>query len=74
MLARFLAIHQGNPCRLEKEIYEYPLPVWTDVAGSKVSSLDFFRALGELATIYRHTLHNRAFSPQAQSPERSQHE
>jgi dolichyl-phosphate beta-glucosyltransferase len=53
ILARFLALQNGNPKQLEKEIYEYPLPVWTDVAGSKVSSLDFFKAFGELATIYR---------------------
>lgn len=56
ILARFLAIHSGQPRRLEKEIYEYPLPEWTDVAGSKVGSLAFFRAFGELATIYRRHL------------------
>ena len=52
ILARFLALHKGDPLPLRNEIYEYPLPVWTDVAGSKVGSLDFFRALGELAGIY----------------------
>jgi dolichyl-phosphate beta-glucosyltransferase len=56
ILARFLAIDNGDSRRLGNEIYEYPLPVWTDVAGSKVGSLDFFRALGELATIYRRHL------------------
>jgi hypothetical protein len=34
-------------------IYEFPLPEWTDVAGSKVGSLDFIKAFGELVTIYR---------------------
>ncbi len=52
ILARFLALRRHNPQSLRDEIYEYPLPAWTDVAGSKVSSLDFFRALGELAGIY----------------------
>jgi glycosyltransferase involved in cell wall biosynthesis len=56
ILARFLALHQGDSRPLGNEIYEFPLPVWTDVAGSKVSSLDFFRAFGELATIYRRHL------------------
>lgn len=64
MLARFLVLHDGNVARFEEEIYEYPLPVWTDVAGSKVRSMDFFKAVGELATIYRRTLHGRAFSRQ----------
>lgn len=58
ILARFLALHKGDRHPLREEIYEYPLPVWTDVAGSKVSSLDFFRAFGELAAIYfRHLAH-----------------
>lgn len=52
ILARFLALHKGDRHPLRNEIYEYPLPVWTDVAGSKVGSLDFFRAFGELAAIY----------------------
>lgn len=52
ILARFLALHKGDTHPLRNEIYEYPLPVWTDVAGSKVGSLDFFRAFGELAAIY----------------------
>jgi dolichyl-phosphate beta-glucosyltransferase len=63
MLARFLAIHAGNARQLEKEACEFPLPEWTDVAGSKVSSMDFFKAVGELTTIYRRTLHDEAFSP-----------
>jgi glycosyltransferase involved in cell wall biosynthesis len=52
ILARFLALHKGNRHPLRTEIYEYPLPVWTDVAGSKVGAFDFFRAFGELASIY----------------------
>lgn len=52
ILARFLALHKGDRHPLRTEIYEYPLPVWTDVAGSKVGSLDFLRAFIELAGIY----------------------
>ena len=52
ILARFLALHKGDLHPLRTEIYEYPLPIWTDVAGSKVGSLDFFRAFAELAAIY----------------------
>jgi glycosyltransferase involved in cell wall biosynthesis len=56
ILARYLAFHRGDAHALETEMYEYPLPAWTDVAGSKVRSTDFLRALGELAAIYRRYL------------------
>lgn len=53
ILARFLEVHNGNVGELERQIYEYPLPVWRDVAGSKVHAMDFLRAFGELAVIFR---------------------
>lgn len=56
ILARFLALHRGDCAGLAKQVYEYPLPVWTDVAGSKVSPADFLRAFAELAFIYRRHL------------------
>jgi dolichyl-phosphate beta-glucosyltransferase len=56
ILARFLSLYRGDHVRLAKEIYEYSLPEWTDVAGSKVSGMDFVRAFGELATIYQRHL------------------
>ena len=56
ILARFLENQKSDTRRLEKEIYEFPLPVWTDVAGSKVRSTDFLRAFWELAEIYRRHL------------------
>lgn len=59
ILARFLALHRHDARRFEQEIYEYPLPEWTDVAGSKVKSSDFLRAITELITIYRRDLHGR---------------
>jgi dolichyl-phosphate beta-glucosyltransferase len=56
ILARFLSLYQGDHARLAKEIYEFSLPEWTDVAGSKVRGSDFIRAFGELATIYQRHL------------------
>jgi glycosyltransferase involved in cell wall biosynthesis len=53
ILARFIARHQQDRAYVHDAIYEYPLPQWTDVAGSKVGSLDFIRAFGELIMIYR---------------------
>lgn len=56
ILARFLSLYRGDHARLAKEIYEFSLPEWTDVAGSKVSGMDFIRAFGELGTIYQRHL------------------
>ncbi len=56
LLARFMARHRGDPAAVRDHIYEYPLPEWTDVAGSKVSPLDFFKAFGELFRIYNRYL------------------
>ena len=51
LLARFMVLHRANPKAMQALIYEYPLPSWRDVAGSKVHPLDFFRAFGELLHI-----------------------
>lgn len=56
ILARYLAFHHGHSQELGAEMYEYPLPEWSDVKGSKVQPTDFLRAFGELATIYRRHL------------------
>ncbi len=53
ILARFITRHKTHRKYVYESIYEYPLPTWTDVAGSKVGSLDFIKAFGELLTIYR---------------------
>lgn len=41
----------GTPA-LSESIYEVPLDHWEDVAGSKLKSGDFVKAIGELANIY----------------------
>jgi dolichyl-phosphate beta-glucosyltransferase len=56
ILARYLAFHHGHSRELGAEMYEYPLPEWSDVKGSKVRATDFLRAFVELATIYRRHL------------------
>jgi dolichyl-phosphate beta-glucosyltransferase len=56
ILARFVQLRQGNSGLVAAQIYEWPLPEWTDVAGSKVRSGDFLRAFVELVTIYRRHL------------------
>jgi hypothetical protein len=37
---------------LEDTTLEYPLDEWTDMRGSKVKFIDFFKAFLELAKIY----------------------
>jgi dolichyl-phosphate beta-glucosyltransferase len=53
ILARYLVRYGGDVKRLEQAIYEYPLEVWTDVAGSKVRPADFFTAFWDVFRIHR---------------------
>ena len=53
LLARFLALHPDADDFAHRAIYEYPLPVWQDVAGSRLRPGDFFKSIVELLHIWR---------------------
>ena len=59
ILARYIALHRGNTSYLYESVYEHPLHSWEDVAGSKVSPSDFFKAFFEVLLIYRKYLWHR---------------
>jgi dolichyl-phosphate beta-glucosyltransferase len=52
ILARFKTAKRSAP-ELKASLYELPLPVWTDVAGSKLRAKDFLRAIYDLVRIQR---------------------
>ena len=56
LLARFMARHRADPATLHDRIYEFPLPTWTDIDGSKVGPVDFLKASWELFRTYRRYL------------------
>jgi len=43
----------GDPGKAATMVYEYPLPQWRDVAGSKLSASDMLTAFGDLLRIRR---------------------
>jgi glycosyltransferase involved in cell wall biosynthesis len=61
LIARLIRLQreQGGP-PVEKLIYELPLETWHDVRGSKVSALDFVRAIAEMMRIHHRYLRNGA--------------
>ena len=52
IIARFLRLPPGTAPHPEQAIYEYSLPYWKDIDGSKVKPFDFFKALFELYLIF----------------------
>lgn len=52
ILARYLKQLALPRTEAEEYLYELPLPVWKDIAGSKVKPGDFFKAFSELIRIY----------------------
>lgn len=57
LLARLIA-HEGLEAAVE-QVYELPLERWSEVAGSKLRSGDFVKAVGELAGIYAGVVRGR---------------
>jgi glycosyltransferase involved in cell wall biosynthesis len=51
IIARF--IKMDGAAKAKEGIYEFPLPVWKDIEGSKVKPQDFFKALRDLLLIRR---------------------
>jgi len=53
ILARFKVIRMiSGSDVLENTTLEYPLDEWTDIRGSKIKFIDFFKAIIELIKIY----------------------
>lgn len=52
ILARYRKMLGNDPHRLERVIYEYPLECWEDIAGSKVTPVDFATASLDLLKIW----------------------
>jgi dolichyl-phosphate beta-glucosyltransferase len=51
IIARYIC-GVGSPEEAARRIYEYPLEVWKDIAGSKVKATDFLTAFKDLLRIY----------------------
>lgn len=57
VLARLVRLHRSGHLPAPMSLLrEFPLPRWTDIPGSKVSFLDFFRSFPALRLIRRRTL------------------
>jgi len=59
IIARLICEHRvRNLPSVEGVIYEYPLPQWRDIGGSKLKTTDFFKAFLDIFAIYR-IIHHR---------------
>jgi glycosyltransferase involved in cell wall biosynthesis len=56
ILSRLAQRETGGARRLAGRVFEFPLDVWREVAGSKLKSMDFVTAAWELSQIRRRTL------------------
>ena len=63
IVARLIQLERaGLLAPIERTIYEYPLPRWRDVSGSKLRYWDFAIAIFDLLRIYRKYLGVTRFS------------
>lgn len=53
IIARFIRKRGYDMASVQSAIYEFPLPEWRDVAGSRVRPRDFLRAFFDVLKIYR---------------------
>lgn len=56
IIARFIRNAGGDASKVAPRIYEFPLHVWEDVAGSKVKPTDFLKAFRDVLRIRRRYL------------------
>jgi dolichyl-phosphate beta-glucosyltransferase len=56
MIARFIRLAGGDARQVAPRIFEFPLHVWEDIAGSKVKPTDFLKAFRDVLRIHRRYL------------------
>ena len=56
MIARFIRLAGGDANKVAPRIYEFPLHVWEDIAGSKLKPTDFLKAFRDVLRIRRRYL------------------
>ncbi len=61
LLLRYLAIYRTMSENPYRKIYEHPLPVWRDIAGSKVRPYHVLQAAGQLWSLYRRSRRDEGF-------------